>query len=305
MASQQNSQVGDKHPDSTAELVRALKNLRQANPKACRPTVHLYPSSIYATEDEGKGEGTSQAPHRERRITSWKMTEHMYRSVNNQFPTLARGLFLEEVESGDDVPSDALACEGTWSEGQNRERIVARGYDKFFNIGEVAWTEVSRVIIDEVDEVANIQWQAMKRHTAPPYRLTLKSNGCLILISALDPQHLLVASKHSLGTTTEGQVGTERKVTVESVVDGISDMKVSTKKPTTGKETQDKANAAQNQEDRAEQKEAQAHAEVGRRWVRRTLQKTGKTEADLAKRLWESNSTAVLEVSATFTQELH
>lgn len=45
----------------------------------------------------------------------------------------------------------------------------------------------------------------MKDHTQGPYDVTLKSNGCLILVSALTPYHLLVASKHSLGTTTEDE----------------------------------------------------------------------------------------------------
>lgn len=47
-----------------------------------------------------------------------------------------------------------------------------------------------------------------------------------------------------------------------------------------------------------EEKEAEAHAEVGRRWLKQTLQKSGRTEADLARRLWNSNSTAVLEVGS-------
>jgi len=51
------------------------------------------------------------------------MTEHMYFQSNNNFPTLARGLFTEEVDG--------------------EERIVARGYDKFFNTDEVAWSYVS------------------------------------------------------------------------------------------------------------------------------------------------------------------
>jgi tRNA ligase len=35
--------------------------------------------------------------------------------------------------------------------------------------------------------------------TAPPYYLTLKSNGCLILIAALSPSELLITSKHAIG----------------------------------------------------------------------------------------------------------
>lgn len=46
--------------------------------------------------------------------------------------------------------------------------------------------------------------------------MTLKSNGCLILVSALTPHHLLVASKHSLGTTTE-----DEKPAVASAEQGI------------------------------------------------------------------------------------
>lgn len=40
-----------------------------------------------------------------------------------------------------------------------------------------------------------------------------------------------------------------------------------------------------------------AHAEMGRRWLSKTLKKVGKTERDLAKALWERNVTAVTEVS--------
>lgn len=40
-----------------------------------------------------------------------------------------------------------------------------------------------------------------------------------------------------------------------------------------------------------------AHAEMGRRWLKKTLRKVGKTERDLAKALWDRNLTAVTEVS--------
>jgi tRNA ligase len=112
----------DKHPKTVSELLDSLRKLREANPKAVRPTVHLYPTSIYAPEEDGQA-SSSSAPADPRRITSWKMTEHMYFQSNNNFPTLARGLFTEEVDG--------------------EERIVARGYDKFFNTDEVAWSYVS------------------------------------------------------------------------------------------------------------------------------------------------------------------
>lgn len=45
----------------------------------------------------------------------------------------------------------------------------------------------------------------MARYTDGPYHLTLKTNGCLILVSALSETELVVASKHSLGTTIESE----------------------------------------------------------------------------------------------------
>ena len=141
-----------KHPASTSSLLASLHHLLETNAKAVRSTVHHYPASLYACDD-AQNAGPSSLPAenlsgmapraRNRRITSWKMTEHMYRRHDNPFPTLARGLFTEEIEEGDEVPGQALAVEGNWGKDQSRERIVARGYDKFFNIGEVEWTEVS------------------------------------------------------------------------------------------------------------------------------------------------------------------
>lgn len=97
------------------------------------------------------------------------MTEHMYFKSRNIFPTLARGLFTEEIEEGDEVPPGLAGVElrdiveegseeDETEEGAEgggpcakprvrivKERIVARGYDKFFNIEEVPWTFVSPI----------------------------------------------------------------------------------------------------------------------------------------------------------------
>ncbi|KAJ7183462.1 RNA ligase-domain-containing protein [Mycena filopes] len=97
-------------------------------------------------------------------VTSWKMSEHKYYVVPSPFPTLARGVFSVEEPNGE-------------------HRIIARGYDKFFNIGEVGWTT----------------WSALEQHTAAPYTLSLKSNGCIIFIAALTPEKLLFTSKHAIG----------------------------------------------------------------------------------------------------------
>ena len=67
-------------------------------------------------------------------VRSWKMSEFKYYQVPSPFPTLARGLFTTLVPDSED----------SGEEGSGRYRIVARGYDKFFNIGEVPWTTVSQ-----------------------------------------------------------------------------------------------------------------------------------------------------------------
>ena len=60
------------------------------------------------------------------------MNEFKYYDVPSPFPTLARGLFTREK------PGDSQ------DEGKAGKiyEIMARGYDKFFNIGEVPWTTV-------------------------------------------------------------------------------------------------------------------------------------------------------------------
>jgi tRNA ligase len=220
----------------------------------------------------------------------------------------------------------------------------------------------------------------MERHTEPPYRVTLKSNGCLILISALTPTHLLVASKHSLGTSVEVPEAGGTTATIDSMTKRLQEVSVvegsthrnpdnataSTFRQTgdaaaveagmsksdtlrhdesptaplqpdvngempvgsgeiqiTSKNAMKKANklAATAAEKKAKlakggpvgetpvfkseekdiepENEGPSHAEVGRQWVRRTVQASGKSEADLAKVLWHGNMTAVLEVSCS------
>jgi tRNA ligase len=101
------------------------------------------------------------------------------------------------------------------------------------------------------------------------------------MISALSPTEIVVASKHSLGTTIEQ--------TVESVTSGLN--KASLDKAADKEEQKEKA------ADATEETESRAHAAVGREWVARTLKKSGKTTEELAKRLWDENVTGVFEVS--------
>lgn len=97
-----------------------------------------------------------------RSVDSWKMNDWDYKKAN--LPTYARGLFTYKTLDGND-------------------EIAVRGYDKFFNHGEVRKTE----------------WRNVETHTRGPYELSVKENGCIIFISGLDDGTLLVCSKHSTG----------------------------------------------------------------------------------------------------------
>jgi tRNA ligase len=97
------------------ELVRSLFSLQKKHGKLVRSTVYDAP------EDP------------EIKIRSWKMSEYHYYKVPSPFPTLARGIFTTWVPNGNSKDEE---------EGTGSYRIVARGYDKFFNIGEVPWTTV-------------------------------------------------------------------------------------------------------------------------------------------------------------------
>ncbi|KAI0126207.1 RNA ligase-domain-containing protein [Xylariales sp. AK1849] len=99
-------------------------------------------------------------------VDSWKFQDWDYKKPN--LPTYARGLF-------------------TTKNRRNEHEIAVRGYDKFFN----------------VDEVNETKWPSIRAKTQGPYELTLKENGCIIFISGLEDETLLVCSKHSTGIRTD------------------------------------------------------------------------------------------------------
>lgn len=103
----------DVHIDSDpedAQLIDELFRVSKKSPKLIRSTAYVAPADPSIT------------------LRSWKMNEFKYYDVPSPFPTLARGLFTQEIKQGNQV----------------KHRIVARGYDKFFNIGEVPWTHVRK-----------------------------------------------------------------------------------------------------------------------------------------------------------------
>lgn len=149
-------------------------------------------------------------PARERVLTSWKMADYAYKRDPCPFPTRARGLFTEKVES----PSSSAPDQA--DSAHDEYRIVARGYDKFFNVNEVSWTQVNRndthshLALARCLPLVLEQWDKIPEFSTGPYELTLKSNGCIILIAALSENDLIVTSKHSIGKNanlaTEGSV---------------------------------------------------------------------------------------------------
>jgi RNA ligase len=92
-------------------LIASLHALQAKSPNLVKSSVHPAPADP-AIE-----------------IRSWKMNEFKYYNVPSPFPTLARGLFSREIPN-------------TLREAGKAYQVVIRGYDKFFNIGEVPWTTV-------------------------------------------------------------------------------------------------------------------------------------------------------------------
>ena len=124
---------------------------------------------LEANKGKGKGKGgfsakksTFDVAGSRIKVDSWKMQDWDYKKEN--LPTYARGLF-------------------TTKNSIDQPEIVIRGYDKFFNHGEVRETE----------------WENVEKNTRGPYELSVKENGCIIFISGLEDGSLLVCSKHSTG----------------------------------------------------------------------------------------------------------
>ncbi|KAL8715631.1 MAG: hypothetical protein Q9225_006373 [Loekoesia sp. 1 TL-2023] len=102
-------------------------------------------------------------------VDSWRFQEWDYK--RRDLPTYARGLFTYKRKDG-------------------TPEIATRGYDKFFNVGEVHET----------------QWQNVGEKTKGPYELSVKENGCIIFISGLEGDKLLVCSKHSTGARQDADL---------------------------------------------------------------------------------------------------
>lgn len=96
-------------------------------------------------------------------LNSWKFNEWDYYNSKLKLPIRARGLFTKG------------------------NKIIVRGYDKFFNINETSETK----------------WENILTNTTGPYYVTLKENGCKIMIAGCEGK-LVVTSKNSTGPRPTG-----------------------------------------------------------------------------------------------------
>ncbi|KAI0106503.1 fungal tRNA ligase adenylyltransferase [Nemania sp. FL0031] len=144
----------EQDPQQNSQLVRALSDATNKSKGGFRVKKTTF-------KIPGSPDGIS--------VDSWRFQDWDYKK--SHLPTYARGLF-------------------TTRNRHNDHEIAVRGYDKFFNVGEVS----------------NTQWENIKRNTRGPYELTLKENGCIIFISGLEDGTLLVCSKHSTGDRSDVEV---------------------------------------------------------------------------------------------------
>lgn len=139
--------------------------------------VHNLTNSKGSAREKKQGKGfsckkTSFNVHRNQNdlvVDSWRFQDWDYK--RDDLPTYSRGLFTTRNEKG-------------------QPEIAIRGYDKFFNTGEVESTK----------------WPMIERDTKGPYELSLKENGCIIFISGLHDGSLLVCSKHSTGPRSDTEL---------------------------------------------------------------------------------------------------
>lgn len=102
-------------------------------------------------------------------VDSWRFMDWDYK--RDDLPTYTRGLFTYKTRHG--IPE-----------------IAIRGYDKFFN----------------VEEVNDTKWRNVEIGTRGPYELSVKENGCIIFLSGLEGDILLVCSKHSTGPRQDAEL---------------------------------------------------------------------------------------------------
>ena len=142
-------------PHGIAELCKALEQAKASKQRGDRKkAVSVKKTTFQVAGSNGLS------------VDSWRYQDWDYK--RDDLPTYARGLFTTRRKDG-------------------TPEIVIRGYDKFFNVGEVPSTE----------------WANVQADTVGPYELSVKENGCIIFMSGLEDGTLLVCSKHSTGARSD------------------------------------------------------------------------------------------------------
>lgn len=139
------SSVPSVEPQTSALLASLHSSAKksEANPKPLiKSTIHRVPRHSKPATSQATASTFSSDEVYE--VTSWKTVEFAYRKaaevgIGKDLPTLARGLFTvkEDAQAATQSPSGQAGR-------SSHDRIVVRGYDKFFNVGEISWTKVRR-----------------------------------------------------------------------------------------------------------------------------------------------------------------
>lgn len=211
------------------------------------------------------------------------MDEYKYYVVPSPFPTLARGLFSVDV-TDKEIEKGEEGEDGNEGEGEGKKyRIVARGYDKFFNIGEVPWTTV--------------------RSSLPPIPHRMGWMGYALIWLLLSMVWDIV------GLARESHVAA---IHAHAQIQRLHHLHRSTQPLETPRHVQALPRYALSPPFPHSspfivivifacaigpiQGVPESHAQVGDRWLNKHLQSVGKTREELAQKLWDENWTAVAEV---------
>ncbi|KAG5361673.1 tRNA ligase 1 [Yarrowia sp. C11] len=182
--------------------------------------------------------GKMEPDEQGREITGWKFNEWDYGKPKITLASQARGLFTRD------------------------NKIVVRGYDKFFNIGEVATTK----------------WDWIENNVRGPFEVTQKENGCILFFSGLEDGTLLVCSKHSTGPINSADKSESPEVESrdEASSQDLSELNMSS--------------ASRDKDGN------RSHSFAGLLHIKRHLKAKNLTLKDLALTLHELNATAVAEL---------
>ncbi|KAJ6151183.1 hypothetical protein N7470_007777 [Penicillium chermesinum] len=152
----------------------ARTQARQQDPAEVSELCQRLETALRAPKSKGKQFTCKKSTFKvsgtnDKYVDSWKFQDYDYK--RSGLPTYARGLFTTKRKDG-------------------TPEIATRGYDKFFNI----------------DEVNETRWRNIENNTRGPYELSVKENGCIIFISGLEDDTLLVCSKHSTGNRSDIEI---------------------------------------------------------------------------------------------------